>query len=83
MSRKGHREPTQSEKEHAYVMHNKREKGEKIAGDLAEDLEYAGEHGDVKKRRQEWNAEHLRGRGGTRAPKATDEAPDEREPTND
>ena len=49
------RESTESEKEHAYIMHNKREYGDKIQGDAAEFLDDKGGHGEVKRRRQAWD----------------------------
>lgn len=52
MSPHGPREPTENEKEHAYVMHNKREKGEKLQGDAGAFLDDMGEHGEVKQRRE-------------------------------
>lgn len=48
------RESTENEKEHAYVMHNKREYGDKIQGDAAEFLDEKGGHGEVKQRREAW-----------------------------
>ena len=73
MSRIGHREPTENEKEHAYVMHNKREKGETIQGDLGESLDEKGSHGEVKRRRQEWHETHKEGQGGGALPPESEE----------
>lgn len=60
MTRRKPLEPTENEKEHAYVMHNKREYGDKVQGDLAGFLDDAGEHGEVKRRRERWHEAHDR-----------------------
>lgn len=48
--------PTENEKEHEYVLHQKVSHGDQVVGDRAEFLEDKGAVGEVKARREAWLA---------------------------
>lgn len=53
-------EMTENEKEHEYVLFQKRSRGDHVVGDLAEDLDEKGAVGEVEARRRQWHEEHRR-----------------------
>ena len=56
----GRKQPefTDNERRSEYRRQEKRGFGEKVAGDLAEDLDEKGGAGDVRREREEWRKKH-------------------------
>lgn len=57
---------TEDEKEHEYVLHQKRSKGDMVVGDEAKGMNDMGAVGEVAERRREWQRENegKKGAGG-------------------
>jgi hypothetical protein len=60
-------EVTESEKEHEYVMAQKRGYGERVAGEGGEFLDEMGPVAEVAQRREAWHRERDKGRPGEHA----------------
>lgn len=51
--RRGSRDMTEKEKEHEYVLHQKRSYGETIVGEGSEEMEKLGAAGETRERREQ------------------------------